>query len=60
MRDWLQLKWRLFWAGWRANRRGQVVGALGLYAIRPGGNARDRRQHWRHPVKHSRLHLGGA
>jgi len=46
---------RLWLAGWHPRRR--LVGNIGLRAHGPGGNAYDRRQYWRHPVRHSRIHL---
>jgi len=38
-------------------RHKRLIGEMGLRAHRPGGNAYDRRQHYRHPVRHSVIHL---
>lgn len=48
---------RLWWIGLGENRHRRLIGEIGLCAHRPGGNARDRRQYYRHPVRHSRVHL---
>ena len=38
-------------------KRSRLIGELGLRSHRPGGNARNRRQYYRHPVRHSPIHL---
>lgn len=55
------MKWmvrmRLWWVDLWVIPRKRLIGEIGLRSHRPGGNARDRRQYWRHPVRHSPIHL---
>ena len=43
---------RLWWVRMRAGHRKRAIFERGLRPRHPGGNARNRRQFWRHPQRH--------
>ena len=53
----LAVEVRLWWMALMGVPIKRVIGAMGLRSHQPGGNAQNRRQYYRHPVRHSPIHL---